>query len=110
MTEFLKILGQATPTAGVLTDFYTTPALTSSAISSIIICNQNTTGQIAFRVAMAINGAANISKQYLYYDVPLMANDTFIATIGISLATNDVIRIQTDTANVSFMLFGLEVM
>jgi len=107
--ETLKVLGQAVPTANVLTDLYTVPASSSAVISSIVVCNQNSSSTIAFRVSVAVGGAADTPKQYLYYDLPLTNNDTFVATIGISLAQNDVVRIQSDTANVSFNLVGVEV-
>lgn len=107
--ETLKILGQSVPTATTLTALYTVPASTSAVISSIVICNQNSSTTIKFRISLAKAGAADTPAQYLYYDLPLIANDTFIATIGISLATTDVIRIQSDTASVSFNVLGCEV-
>jgi len=110
MTDNIKVLAQIAPSAGVLTPLYTVPAATSAATSSIIICNQNSiAGYIAFRISIAIGGAVDDPKQYVYFDIPLMNNDTFIATIGMTLATGDVIRVRTDTANVSFSLFGVEV-
>ena len=111
MTDNIKVLAQSAPSPTVLTNLYTVPAATSTATSSITICNQNSGSgtQIAFRVSIAIGGAADTPKQYIYYDIPLIANDTFIATIGLTLGTGDIIRVQTDTANVSFTLFGVEV-
>jgi hypothetical protein len=109
MTETLKVLGQSVPTATTLTTLYTVPAATSAVISSIVVCNQNSSTTIRFRVSIAIGGAADATSQYLYYDLPLLNNDTFIATVGISLAATDVVRIQSDTANVSFNLLGVEV-
>ena len=79
-----------------------------ASISSVIVCNQNST-TILFRLSIAVNGASNDPKQYLYYDLPLDGNDTFISTVGISLAANDVVRVQSDTSNVSFNIFGVEI-
>jgi hypothetical protein len=45
---------------------------------------------------------------YLYYDVTLAGNDTFIATIGITLATTDVVSVYATLATLSFNLFGQE--
>lgn len=106
--EILKVLGQIVPTAITLTSLYTVPASKSAVISSIIVCNQNSSS-ILFRIAISVNGAALNSKQYIYYDLPLLPNDTFIATVGISLAAGDIIKVQSNTANVSFNLLGLEV-
>lgn len=108
MVEILQVLGQIVPSPTTLTTLYTVPALTSASVSSIIVCNQNSTS-ILFRLSIAVAGVADNSKQYLYYDLPLDGNDTFIATIGISLGAADEVRVQSDTANVSFNIFGVEV-
>lgn len=109
MAETLRVLAQITPSANSLTALYTVPTLTSATISSILICNQNSSGSVIFRISVAISGAADDPKQYLYYDLPLSSNDTFIATIGVSLAAGDIVRVRADTTNVSFNVFGVEV-
>lgn len=108
MAEILKIIAQLAPSAGVLTDLYTVPVGRSTVISSISICNQNL-GNVLIRVSLAIAGALDDSKQYLYYDLGLPQGDTFVATVGISLSATDVVRVQSDTANVSFNLSGVEI-
>lgn len=106
--EVCRILGQAAPAATILTLLYTVPAATNTTSSSIVVANQNATS-IKFRVSVAIAGAADTPAQYLYFDALLSGNSTFIATVGITLGATDVMRVQTDTANVSFNLFGAEV-
>lgn len=108
MTEILQVLGQIVPSANTLTPLYTVPGGISASVSSVIICNQNLT-TILFRISIAVNGEADDPKQYLYFDLPLESNDTFIATVGISLASGDIVNVQSDTANVSFNIFGVEV-
>lgn len=108
MGQVLKILGQNSPAATTLTDLYTVPASTSVAASSIVVCNRNST-KIKFRISVAIGGAGDTGAQYLYFDVELLGNDTFVATIGITLAATDKVRVQSDTTLVSFNLFGAEV-
>lgn len=109
MTDITKVLGQAMPTANTLTNLYTVGSTVKKvAVSSIMICNQNAS-QVKFRVSIAISGAGNDPKQYIYYDIPIEANDTFAATLGISLAATDQVRIYCDSNNVSFSMFGLEV-
>lgn len=108
MTEILQVLGQIVPIANTLTALYTVPSSTSASISSIIVCNQNNT-IVLFRIAVAVSGTVDSSKQYLYFDLPLDSNDTFIATVGISLATGDIVRVLSNTDNVSFNIFGVEV-
>lgn len=106
--DTLKILGQSKPSAASLTDIYTVPALTSTTISSIVVCNQSATAT-AFRISVAIAGAANTAAQYLYYDVAIGGNQTFVATIGVTLATTDKVRVYNTLATLSFNLFGIEV-
>lgn len=107
MADSLKVLGQAIPAAGNLIDIYTVPATTQTTISSVVVCN--TSGnQDSFRVSIAIGGATDDLKQYLYYDLFLDANDTFIFTIGISMATTDILRVRSTNGTLSFNVFGVE--
>lgn len=108
MTDSLKVLGQSYPNSNVLTNIYTVPLATQTTVSSIVICNQSS-GPSSFRISVAPGGAADTLSQYIYYDLFLDANDTFIATIGISLATTDIIRVQSSNGNTSFSIFGVEI-
>lgn len=103
-----KVLGQLSPAAATLSDLYAVPALTNTTASSIVICNHNNTS-VTVRVAVAVGGAADDPEQYLYYDLPVSDNDTFIATIGITLGPADVVRVYASATGVSFNLFGVEV-
>lgn len=108
MAETLKVLGQSVPVANALTDAYTVPAATQATVSSVVVANQNS-GTTVFRVSIAVAGAADTAKQYLYYDLPLAGNDTFVATIGVTIGATDVIRVMSSLGNVSFNIFGVEV-
>lgn len=108
MADLPKTLGQLAPAATTLTALYTVPALTYTVVSSVIVCNQNSTSS-TFRISVAVLGAADTPKQYLYYDVPISKNNTFVATIGISLNAGDVVRVYAGNTNVSFNLMGVEV-
>lgn len=102
-----NITKQSAPSATTLTDLYTVPGATSSTVSSIVVCNRGATSE-TFRIAIALAGAADATKQYLYYDLPIAANNTFIATIGVTLAAADVVRIYASNANLSFNIFAIE--
>lgn len=108
MADTLKVLGQSALAATTLTDVYTVPSLTSATISSIAICNRGST-TCAFRLSVAIAGASDTNAQYVYYDMPLPADDTFVATIGMTLAATDKIRAYANTADISVNVFGVEV-
>lgn len=108
MTNAVKILGQSAPAATTLTVLYTTPSNTQTTASSIVICNQDGT-DTTFRVSVAPLGAADSTQQYLYYDQALESNSTFIATIGITLASASAVRVYSGNGSCSFNLFGVEV-
>ena len=107
MATTLKVLGQSNPSAALNTTLYTVPALTSTVASSIFICNRSATAT-SFRVAVRPAGASISNEHYLYYDVTLAGNDTFVATVGLTLATTDVITVYATLATLSFNLFGQE--
>ena len=108
MADTIKILGSSAPAATTLTDLYTVPASKSTTISSITVCNRAATAA-TFRISVAAAGAADATNQYIYYDQTIDANSTYIATIGITLATTDKVRVYGSTANLSFNAFGVEV-
>jgi len=108
--ETFKILAQVDTTASganTLIDAYTVPAGTSTILSSVIVTNRTTTDQ-RFRVSLAVAGAADDVKQYLYFDVLIFERDTFIATIGVTLATTDKVRVRADAVGITFNVVGVE--
>ena len=107
MATIYKVLGQSSPSATTETDLYTVPAATSTIASSVIVCNRSAT-LATFRISIAVGGGATANKDYIYYDLPLGANDTFIATIGVTLATTDKVKVYASTTNLSFSLYGSE--
>ena len=96
------------PAAASLSALYTCPALTTSVVSSITVCNLSNT-QTTFRVALSPLGAAIADSHYIYYDVTLAGNDTFIFTGGITLIATDEIRVYSASGDVSFNLFYQEI-
>ena len=102
-----KILGQAAPSGGSEVALYTVPAAREATVSSITVCNRAAT-ETTFRISFSVAGAGTANKDYLYYDLALGGGDTFIATIGGTLAATDVIRVYADNANLSFTAFGDE--
>lgn len=106
-TNTYKVLGQSNPAATTLTDLYTVGANTSAVCSTLSICNQGVSTTV--RVAVRMAGAAITAKQYIMYEIPIAAADTITLTIGVTLATTDVVSVYAGHANVSFNLFGSEV-
>lgn len=108
MAETLSVLGQVVPTAQLLTDLYAVGGGKQATVSSLTVCNQSSYPG-TFRVSVAVAGAADDPKQYIYYERPLEPNDTFIATIGMTLAATDKVRVFSSNSAMSFNLFGVEV-
>lgn len=103
-----KVLGQSNPAITTANTLYTVPANTSSIISTLAICNQANTAT-TFRVALRPAGATLATQHYLNFDTALPANDTITATLGITMATTDVLTVYAGSANVSFSAFGSEI-
>lgn len=108
MASTYKVLAQTKPAATTLTDSYTVPALTQATVSSLVVCNQSATAT-SFRISVAIGGAGDAAAQYLYYDVPIPGNDTFVATVGVTLGAGDIIRVYNTLSTLSFNFYGVEV-
>jgi len=106
--ETTKVLGQAIPVAATLTTLYTVPGGTSTVVSTLMACNQALTST-SIRVAVAVAGAADTEKQYLYRDLTLTGLNSLALTAGLTLAATDVIRAYSLSGLVSFNLFGVEV-
>jgi len=107
VAEVIRVLGQSAPGATTETDLYTVPAATSAVLSSLVVCNRGAT-PTTFRAGVAVGGGATANKDYLYYDVTIGGRDTFVATVGISIAATDKVRVYAGSANLSFSLFGVE--
>lgn len=87
---------------------YTVPSSTSAVVSTLCICNQDTIGA-SIRVAVRPAGATLDLKHYILFDTTINANDTLFFTLGLTLATTDVITVYATDSSVSFNLYGSEI-
>lgn len=108
MATAYKVLGQSNPSATTLTTLYTVPAATSTVVSSIVICNQ-TASAATYRIAVRPAGAAVAAQHYIVYGATVAASDSTVLTLGLTLATTDVISVYASTANLSFSAYGSEI-
>jgi hypothetical protein len=108
MATAYKVLGQSAPSATTLTTLYTVPALTSTVVSTLTVCNTSATA-LTYRVAVRPAGASIVGSQYIIYDNTLQGNDSVFLTIGLSLATTDVVSVYSSTATATFNLYGSEI-
>jgi glucose-6-phosphate dehydrogenase assembly protein OpcA len=102
-----KVLGQSNPAATTLTTLYTVPASKEAVVSSISVANLTATAA-TFRLAVRPAGASIENKHYIGYDITVGASDSTIITVGLTLATTDVLSVYASTANVAFQAFGDE--
>jgi hypothetical protein len=108
MTITYKVLGQASPAQDTLVDLYTVPAGNSAVASTITVCNQNLFNT-TFSIAVRPGNAAIESKHYISFNSVIPLVDTVSLTLGITLASTDVVSVSSLDGNVSFNLFGSEI-
>lgn len=107
MPDTYKVLGQSDPSAATLTTAYTVPAVTSTIISSITVANRSAT-PTSYRIAIRPAGAGIANQHYISYDVPILGNEAVSMTLGVTLATTDVVSVYATLATLSFNVFGVE--
>lgn len=104
-----KVLGQSAPANTSNADLYTVPASTSAIVSTLTISNTTATAATA-RVFVRVAAAAAATSNAIIYDVSIAGNSVATFTLGITLATTDVITVRTGTANaLTFQAFGSQV-
>jgi glucose-6-phosphate dehydrogenase assembly protein OpcA len=102
-----KVLGQVNPSATSLTTLYTVPASKEAVVSSISVANLTATAA-TFRLAVRPAGESIANKHYIGYDITVGASDSTIITVGLTLATTDVLSVYASTADIAFQAFGDE--
>lgn len=111
MAEAAKALGQKTNvSANTDVDLYTVPGSTSAVVSTLTIASLEATASRTFQVRIRVAGAATNDKQFLAKNMTIEAGNTIILTLGITLATTDVVTVQDSSTNlVAYNLFGVEI-
>jgi len=104
-----KVLGQANPTtANTESILYTVPNGFMAFASVLSICNQGSVTSTC-RVAVRPAGITSTAKTFILYDTYINPNDSLMMTLGLSLATTDVISVWAGTTSFSFVLSGSEI-
>lgn len=107
MATTYKVLGQSAPSATTNTTLYTVPAATSAVVSTLVVANRGVS--TSFRVAIRPAGATLADEHYIVYDNYVNQYDSVFLTLGITLATTDVVTVYAGAATLSFSLFGSEI-
>jgi hypothetical protein len=108
MATTYKVLGQSNPSATTATTLYTVPSATSTVVSTITICNQASSAA-TYRIAVRPAGATLAAQHYIVYGATVPASDTTTLTLGLTLATTDIITVYASSATVSFNAYGSEI-
>jgi glucose-6-phosphate dehydrogenase assembly protein OpcA len=107
MATTYKVLGQVNPSATTATTLYTVPSATSAVVSTISVCNQASSAA-TFRIAVRPAGATLSAEHYIVYGATVPASDSTMITVGLTLATTDVVTVYASSANLSFNAYGSE--
>jgi hypothetical protein len=108
MPTTYKVLGQQAPAAVTLTTAYTVPSSTSTVVSTIVAANRSQSVD-SIRIAIRPAGASIANEHYITYDELIGGNTLSAYTIGVSLATTDVISVYSTNGTTSFNIFGSEI-
>jgi hypothetical protein len=107
MAQTYKVLAQADPAATTATTLYTVPAATTAVISSVTVCNRDSSAH-TFRLYVRVAAAVLADTQYIAYDMNLPANDTIFLQLGLTLAATDLLCAYVDAQQVAISVFGVE--
>lgn len=106
--ELRKILGQAIPAIDTGAYMYTVPTLRGAVISTITVCNTDTSASVfSIHIVNASDGAA-VAKNTLFDSVALAGNDTITITIGITLSNLDQVYFINNTGFLAISVYGVE--
>jgi len=108
MATTYRVLAQSAPAATTATTLYTVPSATSTVVSTIVVANR-AAAPATYRIAVRPAGATLANQHYIAFDVTVGASDSTTLTLGITLATTDVVEVYASTANLSFNAFGSEI-
>jgi len=108
MATTYKVLGQTVlATSNTPIALYTVGASKQAIASTLVVCNASASN-VTYDVQVRVAGAASTTKQYIAYQVSLSPNSTTSYTLGITLATTDVVYVNANSTSVAFSLFGTE--
>lgn len=109
-TAYKPFHTQGTTAVTTYTTLYNVPASTESVISSIVVCNTNTSAA-TFRVGIddAAGDPLIANGEFLVYDATIAANDTITLTLGVALDAGKYIRVSSSEDTVLFSVFVSEI-
>jgi len=101
----ISVLAQLVPAAGVETLLYSPDPSNNALIQELAVCNRGAV-TATFRFSISILGGATQTKDFLYFDMQLPANETFASELGVTIRAEDVIRVLASNGNLTFTILG----
>lgn len=113
MPNTYKILGQVNPSANTQSNIDVVPAATEVVINSIQIANQNTTTNASYSIIVMPSAEfaspASNGKYFIIRGSTIPAGDAATLTLSLSLPAGAILAANTNSPNVSFSAFGVEI-
>ena len=103
-----KVLGRKAAAATTAEELYATPSGSSAVVSTIVIANRASSSRTYRLAVKPTSGTTLATDHYLAYDVTIAANDSTALTLGITLASGNVIVTYASAADLTFTAFGSE--
>lgn len=104
-----KVLGQVAAAATTAENLYTVPSGSSAVVSTIVVANRSTSARTYRLAVKPTTGTALADSHYLAFDVAIAPNDSTALTLGVTLASGNVIVTYASAASsLTFTAFGSE--
>ena len=101
-------VAQSNPAASTPANLYTVPSATSAVISTLTVCNFGTAVAV-YDLRIRPAGATATDAHLLASGVAIAPNETAFITAGVALSATDVVTVEADTDDVTFMAFVSEI-
>lgn len=99
---------QGTAGTGTYATLYTTPSATEAIISSIVICNTDSSSA-QYRIGLDATEGTPGASEWLVYDATIAANDTVCLTLGVTMDASKYLRVSSSANTVTFSAFLSEI-
>lgn len=112
MPNTYKILGQVNPSANTQSNVYVVPAATEAVVNSLTIANQGTSNvsySVIVMPSAEFASPASNGKYFLIRGSSMPGGDTATLTLSLTLPAGAVLAANTNSADLSFSAFGVEI-
>lgn len=100
-----KILAQLDIPAAAETVLLTAPSDGKARVQGFTFANRNNAAN-SFRLSFSKLGAATALKDYVYYDLPMTANNVFLTELDFTMDGTDVCRVYSTNGGITVTLYG----